>query len=463
MATPGLLDGADPRPVHFVGIGGAGMSALAELFVRRGLAVTGCDANPAGASDLVVLGVSVARGHDAAHVRGRTRRRLLVGDPARSPGARRAHARLGLPVIRRAEALADAVRGGRLVGIAGTHGKTTTTVMTTDALASAGLIPRASSAAASARGRATFAGAGAMSSSSRRTSTTARSSRSIPRLPSSPTSRPTISTSIATSTTCATTFARYISHATYLVVCADDAGASSLPAPHTAAGGASTASTSPSARLVARDVRVEAGTTVFCGLVRRRVHAARSASRSRARTTCATRSPPSASASCGASPSRRWRRGSRRSGASSGASSASARAGGVAVIDDYAHHPTEIRATLAAARSAYPGRRIVVAFQPHLFTRTRDFAGEFGEALAGADPSCSRASTPRASSRSRESPATWWRPPSAGAGGNLAWHGDRAELANALLNVVRPGDVVLTVGAGDITRTGGELLARLGP
>jgi UDP-N-acetylmuramate-alanine ligase len=58
---------------------------------------------------------------------------------------------------------------------------------------------------------------------------------------------------------------------------------------------------------------------------------------------------------------------------------------GVEVVDDYAHHPTEVRATLEAAREAYPGRRIVAAFQPHLFTRTRDFAAEFAEALAQAD------------------------------------------------------------------------------
>src|SRR5262249_20786125 len=58
---------------------------------------------------------------------------------------------------------------------------------------------------------------------------------------------------------------------------------------------------------------------------------------------------------------------------------------GVSVVDDYAHHPTEIRATLDAARAAFPGRRIIVAFQPHLYSRTRDFAGEFGQALARGD------------------------------------------------------------------------------
>ena len=58
---------------------------------------------------------------------------------------------------------------------------------------------------------------------------------------------------------------------------------------------------------------------------------------------------------------------------------------GAIIVDDYAHHPTEIRATLDAARSGYPGRRIVALFQPHLYSRTRDFAHEFGEALRVAD------------------------------------------------------------------------------
>lgn len=65
-----LIDPSDPRPVHFMGAAGAGMSALAELLVRRGARVTGCDANPSGAPDLAHLGVPVAAGHDPAHVRG---------------------------------------------------------------------------------------------------------------------------------------------------------------------------------------------------------------------------------------------------------------------------------------------------------------------------------------------------------------------------------------------------------
>ena len=65
-----LFDSADPRPVHFLGIGGAGMSALALLARRRGIAITGCDADPSGASDLAALGVPVHAGHDPPHLEG---------------------------------------------------------------------------------------------------------------------------------------------------------------------------------------------------------------------------------------------------------------------------------------------------------------------------------------------------------------------------------------------------------
>ena len=134
---------------------------------------------------------------------------------------------------------------------------------------------------------------------------------------------------------------------------------------------------------------------------------------------------------------------------------------GVTIVDDYAHHPTEIRATLAAARAAFPGRRLVAAFQPHLYTRTRDFARDFGAALAGADAIFLTEIYP-----AREQPidgvsATLIERAAREAGGALAWRGNRPELAAALARSVRQGDVVLTIGAGDITRTGPELLAHL--
>lgn len=130
----------DVRPVHFVGIAGAGMSALAELFVRRGVAVTGSDMSPTGNADLDALGIAVHRGHDAAYVQGA---RAVVASSA-IPATHvelAAAASLGLPIIRRAEALGAAVAGMQIVGVAGTHGKTTTTVMTTEALAGTAASP----------------------------------------------------------------------------------------------------------------------------------------------------------------------------------------------------------------------------------------------------------------------------------------------------------------------------------
>ncbi len=133
-----LFNPADPRPVHFLGIGGAGMSALALIARRRGVALTGCDADPSGAADLSSLGVTVHAGHDPSHLEGARAVVVTAAVPADHPELRRAR-ELDLPVIPRKVALAALVGDARSVGVSGTHGKTTTTVMTTEALASAGL------------------------------------------------------------------------------------------------------------------------------------------------------------------------------------------------------------------------------------------------------------------------------------------------------------------------------------
>jgi UDP-N-acetylmuramate--alanine ligase len=134
---------------------------------------------------------------------------------------------------------------------------------------------------------------------------------------------------------------------------------------------------------------------------------------------------------------------------------------GVIIIDDYAHHPTEIAATLQAARAAYPGRRIIAAFQPHLFSRTRDFANEFGSALAKADSVFLAEIYP-----AREQPIDGVSSELIASalrnnGRTIDWQGSRGTLAPALCDFVRDGDVVLTIGAGDITKTGPELRTAL--
>jgi UDP-N-acetylmuramate--alanine ligase len=132
---------------------------------------------------------------------------------------------------------------------------------------------------------------------------------------------------------------------------------------------------------------------------------------------------------------------------------------GVRVVDDYAHHPTEVTATLAAARQVHPKSRIVALFQPHLFSRTRDFAREFGRALNGADVALVTEIYP-----SREAPI----PGVSGAAvveaatsfghRNARFLPVRDEIVPFLDKLLSPGDLLITMGAGDVYRLGEEYL-----
>jgi UDP-N-acetylmuramate--alanine ligase len=133
----------------------------------------------------------------------------------------------------------------------------------------------------------------------------------------------------------------------------------------------------------------------------------------------------------------------------------------VMVVDDYAHHPTEVRATIRAARAAAPDRRLVVAFQPHLFSRTRDLARQFADALGEADAVFLLDIYP-----AREQPIAGVTSDLVAdemrrAGRAPAWRGGRDALAGALVPALGAGDLVITMGAGDVTRCGAELLRLL--
>jgi UDP-N-acetylmuramate--alanine ligase len=138
-------------------------------------------------------------------------------------------------------------------------------------------------------------------------------------------------------------------------------------------------------------------------------------------------------------------------------------AGGVVVIDDYAHHPTEIRATLAAVRTIHPERRLVAVFQPHLFSRTRDFHREFGAALAEADVLWLTDVFP-----ARERPIAGVTgelivaAARAAGGGDVHYQSAFSELPAAVAGSLRPGDVVVTLGAGSIEEVGPALLGLIG-
>jgi UDP-N-acetylmuramate--alanine ligase len=400
----------------------------------------------------------VYAGHDPHHVD--SARSVVVSSaiPRDAPEVQRALS-LGIPVIRRAEALGYATRGGTVVAVAGTHGKTTTTAMTTEALTAAGLAPTGI-----AGGRMAAWGGNLRWGSDRLFIVEADEyDRSFLAL------APTIAviTNIeadhldiyANLDDIRDAFALFASDAPTAVVCADDPGAATLPlsdATEVVTYGLSGDRT----RVRAADVRAhDAGQRfdvsvegVAAGVVTLAVpglHNVRNALAALASGIALGASVETMGVGLAAfrGVERRFQRlGARR---------------GIEVVDDYAHHPTEIRAAIAAARAAYPGRRIIVAFQPHLFSRTRDFAGDFGAALALADVAYLTEIYP-----AREAPvpgvtSTLIADAAVAAGGGVRWKGQRDDLADALVREVQDGDVILTMGAGDITKTGPEVLARL--
>jgi UDP-N-acetylmuramate--alanine ligase len=144
-------------------------------------------------------------------------------------------------------------------------------------------------------------------------------------------------------------------------------------------------------------------------------------------------------------------------------------ASGVSVVDDYAHHPTEIEAAISTARSAYPQARLVVVFQPHLYTRTRDFTKEFGRALSAADvvwvTGIYPAREPPIPGVDGELVAQAVRATGGGRDGGppeVHVHSDLPSLADELSRYLRTGDLCLTVGAGSIETVAPEVLAKLG-
>ena len=456
-----LLDTTDPRPVHFAGIAGAGMCALAELLVRRGVKVTGCDANPAGTESLERLGVSVLRGHDPRHLEGVRAVVVTSAMPKDHPELAAARSR-GIPVIRRAEALGAVTATGReLVGVAGTHGKSTTTVMITEALAAAGRDPTALVGARVAR----WGGNLRVGDGSLYVAEADEYDRSFLAL------TPTIA--IVTNIEAdhldiysglddiRATFAAFTAPARTIVLCGDDEGSASLPTPSSAEV-IRYGTRSPDARLRAVNVRMHSEGAAFAvehdgehlGSVQLRLTGDHNVLNALAAIGAGLAlGAPFAGLAYGLSEV-------------SGAQRRFERLGefdGITLIDDYAHHPTEISATLAAARSAFPGRRLVLAFQPHLFSRTRDFAAEFARALGTADVVYLTEIYPAREAAIPGVTSDLIVEALGSARGKLAWRGSRDGLAEALSDGVRAGDVVITMGAGDITRTGPELIARRRP
>ncbi len=456
-----LFATVDPRPVHFMGIAGAGMSGLALLARQQGVTITGCDNDPSGAADLAALGVGIWRGHDPGHVVGARAVVVTAAVPGDHPELARARA-LGVPVVRRADALSQAVAGGTVVAVAGTHGKTTTTVMVTEALAAAGRDPTGL-----AGGR--VAGWGGNARVGGRDLYVVEADEFDRAFLSLAPTVAVVNNVEADHLECyggtvaalEDAFVEFAGRARRAIVGADDAGAArvaarlAVPVWRVGLGGDAAVDVriaDPELRERGSTARIElpGGRTLALRLQVPGLHNVRNAAAALAvahELGADLERALAALAEFGGVGRRFERVGEAR---------------GVTVVDDYAHHPTEVAATLAAARQAFPRRRVVAVFQPHLFSRTALHGEALGRALAAADvvvvaPIYAAREQPLAGV-SAELVARG----AARAGATTIAVGERAGLTERVVETVRAGDVVFTLGAGDITRVGPELLARLG-
>lgn len=453
---------AADRPVHFMGVGGAGMYPLAELLLRSGGRVSGCDTKDSEPlRDLEALGAEVSVGHDEAHVADAAALVVTAAVPKDHPELRAAE-RAGLIVMKRAEALGSWVAQGRVVGIAGTHGKTTTTAMTTEVLAEAGMDPTGL-----VGGRVTEWGGNLRYGAG---------DIFVVEADEYDRSFLTLSPDVAVITNLEADhldiygdldgvrqgfldFLAGVRGGGRVVVCADDHGAASLLP--TIGPSGYTYGTSAGSMLRATDVTVRDGVT-HATVWEEGTESGRLSLPMGGRHNLLNALAASAAArALGAEWSDILRgladfRGVGRRFQIVG------EAGGVVVIDDYAHHPTELAAALRAVRDMYEGRRIVAVFQPHLYSRTRDFARGFGEALAVADKvwltdifPAREAPIPGVDGQTLVTAVT-----DAGAH-DVAYVEALDDVPAAVAAETRDGDVVVTLGAGSIERTGGALLRML--
>ena len=365
------LDLSSPRTVHVVGVGGAGMSAIATVLAAMGHTVSGSDLkDSAGARPAARRGRRRRRRPRAGERAGRRRRSWPSRRRSRTatPRCVEAAAR-GIPVLRRAEVLAAIARTRRTVAVAGTHGKTTTSSMLALVLVEAGLRPVVHHRRRGQRDRhRRGVGRRRAGSWSRPTRATARSSSSAPRPPSSPTSSPTTSSTTAASTRCVDAFDRFLAAAPGpVVVCADDAGAAAWPRPRRRRHlrhvgrrrlphGRRRSPGAPARRFAVEHDGRRASARSCCPVPG--LHNARNAARRRRHGAGARRAV------------RRRRRG--RWPATRGVARRFQFRGerdGVTFVDDYAHLPTEVRGRPGRGQDG-GWRRVVCVFQPHRYSRT---------------------------------------------------------------------------------------------
>lgn len=447
------LDGH--RHVHFVGIGGIGMSALAKILLARGMTVSGSDqAEGAQTEALRALGARVAPGHGASAIEGAD---LVVITPAAggAPDVRAARA-AGIPVIRRAELLGAVMNPGRGVAVAGTHGKSTTSALIAHLAVEAGLDPTVVIGAVS-----TNLGSNARTGNGPLVVVEADEFDAaflelFPAIGLILSAEPEHLDYFGTPTAMFAAFARFASQVgETLIIGADD-----VPVEEITAGARCEVLTCGihAGEWRAGEIEERGGSTCFRAdlgdgparytmslagehNVRNALAALLAARRLGIASDVAARALASF-----AGTGRRFQR--------------IGEVDGVLVMDDYGHHPTEIRATLAAMQRRFD-RRILLIFQPHTYSRTRAFLFDFVEAFAAADRvylldiyGARESDTLGVSSRDLVRAA-------AGRHQAVEYTGTSEETVRRVLHEAQPSDLVVTMGAGDVDRLGPVILSGL--
>jgi UDP-N-acetylmuramate--alanine ligase len=478
LLTPG--DAASPVPaaglgrVHFTGIGGAGMSGIARIMLARGITVSGSDAAPSALLDeLLALGADVHVGHAADNLGtlgpGDT---LVLSTAIRPDNPELAEAtRRGMRVLHRATALASVMAGRRVIAVAGTHGKTTTTSMLTTILRECDADPGyviGGVLTETGLGAADGGGTDFVAEADESDGSFLMLSPDVAIITNVEADHLDNYASLADIEAAFTTFGRGVS--TLVLTCADDPGAKLVAARLATPGtpgparlrsygesaGADYRLTDVASRGMAVSFAVAAQASPF-GEVHAQMtvqvpghHNALNATAAFAAAVELGFAPPLVSAAIA-----RYR-GARRRMEVKGEED------GVRVLDSYAHHPTELAADLRAARdlAAQPAAgRVIAIFQPHLFSRTRIFAAEFGAALGLADEAV--VLDVYAAREDPEPGVTGALVADAVPGGRARFVPDRAEVVAVIAAAARPGDVVLTMGAGDVTMLGPRLVEAL--
>jgi len=454
------------KRIHFVGIGGAGMSGIAEVLANRGFEVSGSDlAESATTRRLAGLGVRVTIGHAADNVT--TADAVVVSTAVKEDNpevmaARERH----VPIVPRAQMLAELMRFQQGIAIAGTHGKTTTTSLVASCLAEGGLDPtfviggRLVSAGANARlGQGEFLVAEADESDA--------SFLFLSPVVSVVTNidadhMETYGHDFAKLKQAFVDFLNRLPFYGVAVVCLDDPNVREILPRVTKQ--VVTYGLHPEAHIRAENVVAEDGRMRFT-CVRRNGGISRfevtlnlpgmhNVLNALAAVAVATE------VSVGDTPivkaladfkgvGRRFQR---------YGEVALPSGGHLTLIDDYGHHPVEMAATLAAARGAFPGRRIVLAFQPHRYTRTRDCFEDFVRVLSGVDGLLlaevyAAGEAPIVAADAR----TLARAIRVAGKVEPVFVDDIAAMPAAILEAARNGDVVITMGAGSIGAVPGKL------